>query len=425
MYLNTKIYQYFKPCTPQNNSFWKIIITSNILILIAVHVMFYALTHCYLITSGIFLIIIVFACIYYLIMFIGKIFRRKFNRLIIQTVVFSIAIVLLLFEGVFVITGFKSTYHEKRNKYFYKSHYIPDDYSYFHLWSKNHYLQTDEYCFFRSVNSLGLSDCEPQLKKASGEFRILALGDSFTEGDGAHADSTWLRFLENLIDTLPIKVPLSYMNAGICGSDPLYEYMLLKEKLLKYHPDLVILALNSSDIFDVMLRGGIERFCTDSTVKYRKPPAIESLYAMCHISRLVFEKFKWDEFLIGDYMTSPLPEIAAEDIYSTILLFQELSNKHGFELLIVFHPFKYELENDYLGLIDVLEKTELKTGISCFNMMTYYKNVESMDKDNYDIYYWEADGHHNAKGYAAFARGIFLKLHQMGIIDSLMHYGSE
>ena len=62
------------------------------------------------------------------------------------------------------------------------------------------------------------------------------------------------------------------MNAGVSGSDPVYYIELLRRKLLKYHPDLVLTTINRSDIDDVIWRGGFDRFAPDGQLKERRFP---------------------------------------------------------------------------------------------------------------------------------------------------------
>lgn len=85
----------------------------------------------------------------------------------------------------------------------------------------------------------------------------MCLGDSFTECMGSTGDSTFEHLLAWGNDSLEV------MNCGMAGSDPFFEYKLFEDKLLKYKPDDVFVFVNVSDIFDVMTRGGFERFRTD------------------------------------------------------------------------------------------------------------------------------------------------------------------
>jgi hypothetical protein len=50
-----------------------------------------------------------------------------------------------------------------------------------------------EVSYARQVNAMGLTDKEFTADKAPGEYRIVALGDSFTEGVGADTASTWVK----------------------------------------------------------------------------------------------------------------------------------------------------------------------------------------------------------------------------------------
>ena len=83
--------------------------------------------------------------------------------------------------------------------------------------------------------------------------KIVCLGDSFTEGDGAPYDSSWVRLFERKINT---KENLRYKiyNAGACGSDVFYNYKILANKLMSLKPKIVIECINSTDINDVIWR---------------------------------------------------------------------------------------------------------------------------------------------------------------------------
>ncbi len=405
---------------PKKKFVWKMITFGFIILGLLFHVFYNIKTNNYLITSGIFLIISIAAFLYVILLLLKKVFNLRCAMRNIRLSITTVALCLIITEMIFILTGYKSTYHEKRYKYYYESHYKPEEKSWFHIWQNDHDLQTKEYCFHRKINSLGLSDIEHFVTKKVNEYRIIGLGDSFTEGDGADKDSTWLKFLERNLIKYDIKIPVTFINAGVCGSDPFFEYILLKEKLLMYKPDFVILAINHSDVFDVVLRGGMERFQKDNTIKYNDPPCIEPLYAISHLSRLIFDQLKYDEFLIRNFADSPLPEKAEEKIYSCLLLFKELSLKNNFRLLVVFHPFNYEISNNHLGLTNVLNKIKAGKSIEYLDLLEYFKSKEAMDKTNFSSYFWKEDGHHNSKGYAAFAKGVEWKLKEMGIIDSLM-----
>jgi hypothetical protein len=74
------------------------------------------------------------------------------------------------------------------------------------------------------------------VEKAPGEYRLIALGDSFTEGVGTSYDMTWLKVVEaRLATAMPDRTFVAY-NAGVSGSDPWFAYMLLRESCSRIAP---------------------------------------------------------------------------------------------------------------------------------------------------------------------------------------------
>lgn len=108
---------------------------------------------------------------------------------------------LCLLEFLLRITSVFNMYSETRYGYYY-SPLLSITKSWFYVDHANSTKQLNsgsEYAFDRHTNSLGLSDKEWILKKDSGTIRILTVGDSFTVGDGASADSTYPVLLGTLL----------------------------------------------------------------------------------------------------------------------------------------------------------------------------------------------------------------------------------
>lgn len=360
-------------------------------------------------------------CLYFA-LFIPLRFLLKRNIRLQKNVLLLLSSIFLMFFVIEIglrISGITTTYTEKRSGY-YQSPYTPTEPGWYHTWpiSKIHFLKTSEYNFERQSNSLGLSDVEPIEKKDSNEYRIIGLGDSFTEGDGADTDSTWLKFLERNINKKHNKI-FKFINAGICGSDPYFEYVLLRDKLVCYKPDLVILAIND-EITDIIVRGGIERFKSDGMLQFIKPPKWEWVFSISHIFRLiVYNVMRYDQLLISSSQYNDRFEHALKQLKESLLLFKSLSEKEGFKLLVVMHPLRNEIDNKSFKYLSKVEQYAKKNKIETLNMLDYYINKENISINNSFEYYWKIDGHHNAKGYSAFDRGVELKLLEMGIIDSI------
>ena len=77
-------------------------------------------------------------------------------------------------------------------------------------------VQQAEFEYPHVYNSLGLMDREP-VRKATGEYRILALGDSFTDGA-----STWPAFLQRMLSASRPDSRLTVINGDNGGSDPFW-----------------------------------------------------------------------------------------------------------------------------------------------------------------------------------------------------------
>lgn len=105
--------------------------------------------------------------------------------------------------------------------------------------------KTEEFTHFVNANSEGLNDRDWSITKDSLTRRRIAIfGDSFTEGVGATNDSSLPEILQLNMDSTEV------MNCGVAGSDPLFEYVLFKEKILKYHPDEIVICFIQTDIWD-------------------------------------------------------------------------------------------------------------------------------------------------------------------------------
>ncbi len=110
--------------------------------------------------------------------------------------------------------------------------------------------KTNEFDTDYNINSLGLRDKEYSVRKPDNTFRILMLGDSYTEGDGVHSHETFSKLLEDQLQTRTGPMKYEVINAGVGSYSPLLEYIYLKHYGLQLEPDLVILNFDLSDVYD-------------------------------------------------------------------------------------------------------------------------------------------------------------------------------
>ena len=99
------------------------------------------------------------------------------------------------------------------------------------------------------INSQGLRDYEHTVKKPPDTFRILLLGDSFTEGYGLEIDKSFGKITENHLSKITGQ-KIEVINAGLSGRGLLTEYLYLRFFGILYEPDLTILVFNMTDFLE-------------------------------------------------------------------------------------------------------------------------------------------------------------------------------
>ena len=93
-----------------------------------------------------------------------------------------------------------------------------------------------------NINSHGFRGQEITLEKPSNTYRIFAIGGSTMLGTGSTSDVTTIPgFLQTYFDKNSEGVKVEVINAGISGAWSLSESSLIKNKLLKFNPDLFII----------------------------------------------------------------------------------------------------------------------------------------------------------------------------------------
>lgn len=289
--------------------------------------------------------------------------------------------------------------------------------AYFEL--RHHY---QEFSHLRVTNRLGLAEQDIPPTKAPGEFRILALGDSFTEGVGTVYDSTWAKAFQRKLSATWPDNRITTFNAGILGSDPFFEYTLLRERLSDLQLDLVIVAINGSDIDDIIMRGGMERFHPDGSTVYRMAaPSWEWLYGISFIFRhYVHDVLRYDWKFMTPDEAAAAQNAAVAQIKSAIDAFARLAEEAGFDLLFVTHPRKQEViaTEYFFGLRDVVTDLTSHPGLASFDLLQYYRSNGIMSEENVAEFYWVIDPHHNGRGYQAMGEAIADAVRRLQLISN-------
>ena len=253
------------------------------------------------------------------------------------------------------------TYTEQNQGRYVSPYAIQAD-SWYHIWTPNMEgrYQQEEFNYELRTNSLGIRDIEHDRHKLPGELRILAIGDSFTEGQGARFEQTWLNLLGASLRDRYEGADIRMLCGGVAGSDPFYGYRMLLDKLLHYQPDIVLLVVNHSDIMEVMVRGGMERFLEDGSVRGAGPPGSVSpmvvrWYESSHLVRFIlFELFDYTHHLVTREERSRLAQEALEKIKALVREYHALLEGRGIGFSLVVLPFRGELKRNQYDMLDSL-----------------------------------------------------------------------
>lgn len=284
-----------------------------------------------------------------------------------------------------------------------------DSHYHLHPRSSAYHNSNSEFSYLHTTNALGCVGPMPETEKKG--KRIVFFGDSFTEGVGAASpDSSCPKLLEDILSRQYPDEIIEVLNFGVGGNDVVFAAKYLMDSTARFQPDLVIMMFNNTDVFDIIQRGGWERFQKDGTTRCRSGPWFLPLFRYSHLVRLVVVNgLKYDAELL-----MPRTEVQAEierahDIaVTTAMEAKHISNGMEADFLFVLMPFWTELTNQrkevskqFTSMTDGLNERHVNT-LNLFETMSVI-----IDHENFEHYsWWKYDGHYKHTGYPLMAEII-------------------
>ena len=341
--------------------------------------------------------------------FLYLINRFLFKKALTMDLFFGIFLILIIIEiGLRVAFSKIQTYNERIGLSRYISMYETNQQGWYCVNEANKVIERkqNEFYFSRETNSLGLTAPDPQDINHS-KKKILCLGDSFTEGVGASLDSTWPNLLQLRLDAA---YPDSFVvvNAGVSGSDLYFSWKLFKDKLQAYQADEIIIFTGNSDIIDVVIRGGDERFKSDTTVQYRKAPAIEPLFVSSFICRYIMLEFLNYEFSLMPHTT--FVQKQNEACYMLKAKIIQIIDDSSIPIHVILFPVPGELKKkSYYAdqTLEIKNNPKINGHDLLQKMIAKHANLHLKT----DEISWPQDGHYNGKGYDLISQLIFETLY--------------
>ncbi len=316
---------------------------------------------------------------------------------------------ILFLELILRMLGFFETISEKRASG-YASEFNKQHDTWLHVYPPNtsFVYSTSEFKHIVNTNNEGVRDIEHSIDKDSGEYRILALGDSYTEGVGASFDSSWVRLLQNRLINGG-KKKFEIINCGVAGSDPFYSIKLYSERFAKYTPDLILLVINTSDVDDMIFRGGMERFLPNGNTRYKKGPWFEPMYAKSYFIRFVAHfLLGYNGRLIKRNKMGEEERKSKENLIQAIEYLRDAAENNQSKFLLIVHPTADECAANVYRFD---EEFFLQLNKKNIDYADIYNSIhETIDASNYLYYSWEKDMHYNGRGYELMANKIYLEI---------------
>jgi hypothetical protein len=168
---------------------------------------------------------------------------------------------------------------------------------------------------------------------------------------------------------------------------------------------MVIVAINQSDIYDVITRGAFERFKPDGGMAFVQGPWWEFFYQFSFIFRnMAHSLFHVNMQLMTDERYGNEVKKATEKIRRIVQEdFKRLSAQKHFKLVVVLHPMQYELDQQAFNLEPLWEAFGKDTSFTTVNLYNEIREKKEAMGYAYGSLYWKTDMHHNSKGYKLWA----------------------
>jgi hypothetical protein len=191
-------------------------------------------------------------------------------------------------------------------------------------------------------NSLGFRDYEHSVEKVPGVYRILVIGDSVTKGFAvSNHNGPFPSVLERKLTEL--QVSNEVMNFGAEGYNTQQEVETLRDKGLRYSPDLVVLAylLNDRDwpahhLYMEMLQ---EEYGSGKVSNVRISPYLgwSALYRFLRFR--IFESLPLVNRRPDERIQELFDLVQQDTVEEYFGVLADLQRSHGFQVLVMVFPY--------------------------------------------------------------------------------------
>jgi hypothetical protein len=246
------------------------------------------------------------------------------------------------------------------------------------------------------INSFGFRDNQYTKEKPQNTSRIIFLGDSVVFGSHSKINQTFVKILEKRLNTY-YGQKIEVWNAGLAGYNTVQEEILLKERILQFNPDIVLLGFIMNDFgsFPVQIE---KKDNSTFIVKYEnldgfplvteKVPEI-SLFLVRESYFFRFLNIRLSNILKKSYKSNRLATL------NSIIRMHTLLKKEDRQFIVIIFPTvknysHYEDLETHQWLAEKLNESEIRY-YDLYNDIKGY-NYLNFKTDKEDIYHYNEYG---------------------------------
>lgn len=207
-----------------------------------------------------------------------------------------------------------------------------------------------------STNSVGIRDSEYPPYPRQDTYRILALGDSQTFGNGLELPDTWPKQLKKILNQKVNNERFEVLNAGIPGSATWQHEIILQRMIDKYHPDMVVLGFYVNDVSRRYITNPSQHKNTNTLERRIGYILKQSALLLTFRSALnaVRQKLSPDDYYLwqlallnGD--ADPVIEEGWEQVEKSLYTMRKLSAKYDVVFVVASIPRRDQVSGNMLG----------------------------------------------------------------------------
>ena len=185
-------------------------------------------------------------------------------------------------------------------------------------------------------NSQGFNDYEWNIEKPPNTYRIIALGDSMTEGPWISTNDTWPKQLEKKLNELNLSYKFEIFNFGRGGANTKEEVELFKRFGLNYTPGMLILQyyVNDCESSSEMRKKSSEMFEKWKKGEYKFPEELEEAIRRLNASDSAVSGLIW-VMIEKDYYNRDWERGCEENVIQPLKELISISKERKIQLIIV------------------------------------------------------------------------------------------